>query len=482
MQSKQQFQNTSFRNMTGVYLGMAGSPASFSHIAAVPPLFRRRCLSRAKTSVELRRNKRIEMLRIMDCQPGFKGALVKPKVKIVCPEMKPHPHTHDKSPPLTAEELRNLTRKVLRNFGVPGQSTRDMLERSKRRSCFLSSPKTPPNSTRQSNNPELSVAVNAGRNADPFRATLARQELISTRAGHQEIFENAVRFQPERSNHISQPRRAGTQHLPLKYLQSSQAFTRTEQLDRDGKAHSQSSSRERWILQSGSVGGSAVLHPRKSIPLGRSYLAGKCDSSHLLHFKSVSGYTERGFPEYLTPRLNLTLGHNLISKTLELKQRTDSSDSTKQVPITTPSTDSRVANGSSRMDTLKSKAIPSTKVRSPFNSRTKMSFHSKINTQGTGTGKHRMTDTCEDKIQGSVEEENSKDLVAEPSDLKEAEDSQTSNLNDDEDDEETLEMDSTTHLAKQIEVIIHLKPKVDSSAECSSEKDPEQIDSNEASI
>ncbi|XP_072437632.1 uncharacterized protein [Chiloscyllium punctatum] len=405
MQSKQQFQNTSFRNMTGVYLGMAGSPASFSHIAAVPPLFRRRSLSRAKTSVELRRNKRIEMLRIMDCQPGFKGALVKPKVKIVCPEMKPHPHPHDKSPPLTAEELRNLTRKVLRNFGVPRQSTRDMLERSKRRSCFLSSPKTPPNSSRQSNNPELSVAVNAGRNADPFRATLARQELISTRAGHQEIFENAVRFQPERSNHINQPRRAGPQHPPLKYPQSSQAFTRTEQLDRDGKAHSQSSSQERWILQSGSVGGSAVLHPRKSIPLGRSHLAGK------------SG-----------------------------------------------------------------KAIPSAKVRSPFNSRTKTSFHSKINTQGTGTGKHRMTDTCEDKIQDSVEEENSKDLVAEPSDLKEAEDSQTSNLNDDEADEETLEMDSTTHLAKQIEVIIHLKPKVDSSAECSSEKDPEQINSNEARI
>ncbi|XP_048457252.1 uncharacterized protein LOC125484059 [Rhincodon typus] len=213
-----------------------------------------------------------------------------------------------------------------------------------------------------------------------------------------------------------------------------------------------------------------MLHPRQSFPLGRGHLAGK------------SGHTESGFSEYLTPRLNVTLGHNLISKTLELKQRTDGNDNTKQVPITTPSNDGRVTSGSGRTDISKSKAAPSVKVRTPFNSRTKMSLHSKINTRSTGAGKHRVTDKCEDKIQESLEEENCKDLVAEPSDLKEVEDSQMSNFNDTKDDEETLEMDSTVHLAKQIEVIIHLKPKLDSSAECCSEKDPEQINSNGACI
>ncbi|XP_048392564.1 uncharacterized protein LOC125455072 isoform X2 [Stegostoma tigrinum] len=447
MQSKQRLQSASVRNMTGIYLGTAGSPTSFSHIPAVPPVFRRRCLSRAKTSVEHQRY---------------------PKVMSLSPTMKPHLHHHDKSPPLTAEKLRNLTRKVLKDYGIPGQNNRDISGRRSRISCFLNSLKTPQDSSRQSNIPELSVAVNTGRTADPFRVTLAQQELIRTRAGHQNVCESAVHLQPERSNLTRQPKRSGTQHPPLKYLQSSQAFTRTEELDRDGKAHSQSSSRGRLILQSTSVRGRAALHPRKSIPLGRGHLAGKW------------GHTESGFPEYLTPRLNVTLGHNLISKTLELKQRTAGNDNTKQVPIRTESNDGRGTCGSGRTDTLKSKAAPSVKVCTPFNSKTKMSVHSKINTRSTGTGKHRVTDKCEDKSQESLEEENSKDLVAEPSNLKEVEDSGLSNFNAVEEDEETLEMDSTVHLAKQIEVIIHLRPKLDSSAEYCTEKDLEQINSDGA--
>ncbi|XP_038662962.1 uncharacterized protein LOC119971465 [Scyliorhinus canicula] len=465
MQNKQPHQGASARNMTGIYLGMEGSPARFTHISAVPPLFRRRSLERAKTSVEYQRYKKIEMLRLIESRPGFKGAVVKPKVKSVSPEVELHPHFHTKSPLLTAEQLRSLTRRVLRDFAIPEQSNGDMSGRRSKSSGLLNGPKKPPNSSRQSNIQGLSIVMNPGRTDDPYRITFAKQELMRTKPGYQEVCESAVPFHPERSNHNRQLRSSGAHHLLLnRYLQSSQAFTRTEQPSRAAKAHLQSTSEDKMILPSASVSGSPMLLSRKPVPLGRSHLAGKW------------GHTESGFPG-----LNSTLRRNLIPKTLELKQRSDGNDSSKQVLTTAVMNDTRAANGSGRMDTLKSKATSSVKVRAPVNSEARTLPHSEINDQSPGGKKEGETDASEHTIQEPFKEENSEDLAAELSDLRKLESSQLSNFNDDEEDEEELEMDSTMQLAKQIEVIINLKTKVDSS-DCSSEKDLEHRDSNEAQI
>ncbi|XP_072362777.1 uncharacterized protein [Scyliorhinus torazame] len=430
MQNKQPHQDASARNMTGIYLGM----------------------------------KKIEMLRLVETRPGFKGAVVKPKVKSVSPEVELHPHYHSKSPLLTAEQLRSLTRRVLRDFAIPEQSNGDMSGRRSKSSGLLNSPRKPPNSSRQSNIQGLSIVMNPGRTDDPYRVTLAKQELMRTKPGYQEVCESTVPFHPERSNHNRQLRSSGAHHLLLnRYLQSSQAFTRTEQPSRAAKAHSQSTSENKMILPSASVSGSPMLLPRKSVPLGRSHLAGKW------------GHTESGFPG-----LNSTLKCNLISKTLELKQRSDGYDSNKQVLTTAVMNDTRAGNGSGRMDTLKSKATSSVKVRA-VNSEARTPPHSEINYQGARGKKEGETYTSEHTIQEPFKEENSEDLVAELSDLRKLENSQLSNFNDDEEDEETLEMDSTMQLAKQIEVIINLKTKVDRS-DCSSEKDLEHRNSNEAQI
>ncbi|XP_067900401.1 uncharacterized protein [Heterodontus francisci] len=460
MQNKQLQPNSSPRNMTGIYLGMVSSPPRFNHISAIPPLFRRRSLYRAKTSVEYQRYKRIEMLRVIEPRQGFKGAVVKPKLKSVSPKVELQPHYHNKSPLLTAEELRKLTRKVLRDFGIPRQNNGDKSGRRNKSSGLLNSPRKSPNSSRQSNIQELSVVVNAGKSNkcdDPYRVTLAKQELTRTKPYHQEVCESAAPFQPERSSHTKQPRSSGAQHSPLKYLQSSQAFTMTEQISRAAKTYSQSTTEEKTLLPSAYVSGSPVPLPRKSKPLGRAHLAWRC------------GYTESSFPEYKMTRLNATLGGDLISKTLELKQRKDGNDNSKQVPVAAPVNDTHVTNGSGRIDASKSKATPSIKVRSPFNSGARTSPHTERNDQCTGSEEHRQTDACEHKVQERFEEEHPKDLLVELSDLTKVEDSQMYNLNDEEEDEETLEIDSTVQLAKQIEVIINLKTKVDST-DCSSEK------------
>ncbi|XP_078086628.1 uncharacterized protein LOC144504758 [Mustelus asterias] len=271
-----------------------------------------------------------------------------------------------------------------------------------------------------------------------------------------------------------------------RYLRSSQMFTRTEQLSRAAKAHSQRTSEDKIMLPSSSVSGSPLLPPRMSIPQGRAYLARGWGFVRTQDFqcswaRPSKGYTESGFPGYRTPRLNAVLRCNQISKSLELKQRRDGNNSGNQVLTKATVIDSHVRSGSGRMDTLKSKAGPSVKARTPFSSRTRISPHSEISVQDPSGKKQGEVDASEHKTQEAFEEENSEDLAAELSDLRKTEDSQMSNFNDEEEDEETLEMDSTVRLAKQIEVIINLKTQVDSS-DCGSEKDAEQIISNEAQI
>ncbi|XP_041034960.1 uncharacterized protein LOC121272372 isoform X2 [Carcharodon carcharias] len=341
MQNKQAQQNASARNMTGIYLGMEGSSPRFTHISAVPPLFRRRSFYRAKTSVEYQRYKKIEMLRLIESRQGFTDAIVKPNVKTVSPEVELHPHYHTKPRLLTAEELRKLTRKALRDFGIPGQSNGDKLDKRSKSSSLLNSPRKSPNSSCQSNIQDLSVVTNCGKTKEPYRISIAKQELTRTKPDHQEVCESAVPSQPERSSHNRQPRSSRAQHLPLKYLQSSQVFTRTEQLGRAAKIHLQSAGKDKMLLPSASVSGSPLLLPCKTTPLGRVHLAGRW------------GYTESGFPGYKTPRLNTALRCNLISKTLELKQRSDGNDSSKQVPPTATVNGTGVRNGSGRIDALK---------------------------------------------------------------------------------------------------------------------------------
>ncbi|XP_067844513.1 uncharacterized protein [Heptranchias perlo] len=445
MQNKQLHRNPSLRNMTGIYLGMEGASPRFGHISAVPPLFRRRSIYRAKTSMEFQRF---------------------PKVKSVSAEVELHPRNRTKPILPSAEELRRLTRKVLRDFGIPRQSNSDKMGRRNKSSGFLNSPRKPPNSTRQSNIQELSVVTNAGRGKlcdELCRVTLAKEERTRSRLCPQEVCESVVTSQSARSNRIRQPRSSTAQHLPTKCLQSSQAFQMTEQAGRAAKTYLQSTTEDKMLLPSACVSGIPIPLPRRSVPLGRVCLAGRW------------GHTETGFPGYKMPRLNTALRGDLISKSLELKQRTDGNDNNKQVPMAAPVNDTRAANGSGGMDASKSKSSHSVKVRSPFTSGARTSRHSEINDQCTGSKKQRQTDASEHRIEENFEEDYTKDLVVDVSDLTKVEDSQMPNFADEED-EETLPMDSTEQLAKQIEVIINLKTKVDST-DCSSEEDLQQMNS-----
>ncbi|XP_059842172.1 uncharacterized protein LOC132402996 isoform X2 [Hypanus sabinus] len=490
-----QHRNSTAENMTGIYLGVKGSPPRFNHIAAIPPLFRRLSFSRAKTPVENQRFRKIEMLRSIEPMQGFKGAAVKAKVKSVIPEVELYHQHHKRSTVLSAEELSKLARKVLMDFGIPRENNSVNSVNLRRRNM---SPRGKLlNSTYQPSIQELSVVMNSGRSNDHCRTTLPKQKPIrntprqreicekSDGSGEEAVPKTSVKpAQPGRRSPTRQLRSSKAQHLAMKCLQSSPVFTKVERNGRTAKTCSRDTTEDKILLPSSYISGSALLLPQMSISLGRVHMAG--------HWG------------YKMPKLNTTLGNALSSNSLEPKQRIDGNNTSKLVTLATSVNGNRVTNGLGRLDETKRRnkvnsftsekqnqsnlqkirgqreghSSHSLKVCSIFNSGTRTSPHSERNGLYTDRMKGEQPDSYESNIPGSFKIDNSEPLEVEVQDLTKLEASEIPNTDNEKDDEESIATDSTVQLTKHIEVIINLKPKVEENIECSIEKDL-QINSDE---
>ncbi|XP_055487795.1 uncharacterized protein LOC129695067 isoform X2 [Leucoraja erinacea] len=443
MQNK--YQNPTPGNMTGIYLGMRGSPPRFNHLAAIPPLFRRLSYCRAKTSVEHQRFRKIEMLRVIEPAQGFKGAAVKAKVKCVNPEVELLHQRRSRSTVLTAEELSKLASKVLKDFGSPRANNSVNLSRGNVSSRLQSGRGKLPKSTRQPSIQELSVVTSCGRSNDHCRTTLPKQEYTEIKPWRKEISESVKLCQSVRRN-PTWPRRSNkAQHLALKCLQSSQLFTRTDQANRTARICSQNPIEDKLLLPSSFISGSPFLLPRVSSSLGKVHLAGQWG--------------------YKMPRLNTALGNDLVSRTLELKQRTDGNDPSKAVMMAAPVNGHRMANGMGRLDGVKGKCSHSTVVCSAFNSGASTTPHTDGNGPCTDRRNSEPTDSRKNKVAEGLENDNPGHVEAEESDSARLEDPEVAGAADEKEDEESLAADSTEHLAKQIEVIINLRVNVDEDSE-----------------
>ncbi|XP_072907359.1 uncharacterized protein [Hemitrygon akajei] len=332
-----QHRNSTAGNMTGIYLGVKGSPPRFNHIAAIPPLFRRLSFSRAKTPVENQRFRKIETLRSIEPMQGFKGAAVKAKVKSVIPEVELYHQHHKRSTVLSAEELSKLARKVLMDFGIPRENNSVNSVNLGRRNMsprLLSSQGKLLNSTYQPSIQELSVVMNSGRSNDHCRTTLPKQKPIRNTPRQREICESVKPAQSGRRSPTKQLRSSKAQHLAMnRCLQSSPVFTKMERSSRTAKTCSRDTTEDKILLPSSYISGSALLLPQMSISLGRVHMAG--------HWG------------YKMPKLNTTLGNDLSSNSLELKQRIDGNNTSKLVTLATSVNGNRVTNGLGRLDETK---------------------------------------------------------------------------------------------------------------------------------
>ncbi|XP_066553080.1 uncharacterized protein LOC136719138 isoform X2 [Amia ocellicauda] len=105
--------------MIGVYLGMDGVPPRVKHPTMTSHRIYRRGRWSVKTPTECRCYNKIELLRVKEPQLGFTGAVVKPKVKTVGEEEGLPPFSLTKKSFPTTEELKILTRKILREYATP---------------------------------------------------------------------------------------------------------------------------------------------------------------------------------------------------------------------------------------------------------------------------------------------------------------------------------------------------------------------------
>ncbi|XP_072123183.1 uncharacterized protein [Mobula birostris] len=462
-----QHRNSTAGNMTGIYLGVKGSPPRFNHIASIPPLFRRLSFSRAKTPVE---NQRFA------------------KVKSVIPEVELYHQHHKRSPVLSAEELSKLARKVLMDFGIPRENNSVNSINFRRRNMsprLLSSQGKLLNSTCQPSVQDLSAVMNSGRSNDHCRTTVPKQKPIRNTPRQREICESVKPSQSGRRSPTRQLRNIKAQHLAMnRCLQSSPVFTRMERSSRTAKTCSLHTTEDKILLPTSYIGGSALILPQMSVSLGRVHMAGQWG--------------------YKMPKLNTTLGNDLSSNSLELKQRIDGNDTSKLVTLATSVNGNRVTNGLARLDETKRRnkvnsftsvkhnqsnlqkirsqregqSSHSLSVCSIFNSGTRTLPHSERNGLFTDRMKGEQPDSYESNIPGSFKVDNSEPLEVEVHDLTKLEASEIPNTDDEKDDEESVATDSTVQLTKQIEVIINLKPKAEENIECSVEKD-QQINSDE---
>ncbi|XP_078262123.1 uncharacterized protein LOC144597081 [Rhinoraja longicauda] len=307
------YQNPTPGNMTGIYLGMRGSPPRINHLAAIPPLFRRLSFCRARTSMEHQRFRKIEMLRVIEPMQGFKGAAVKAKVKSVSPEAEVFHQRHNRSSVLTAEELSKLASKVLQEFGSPRANYSVNLSGGNMSSRLLSGRGKLHNSTRQPSIQELSVVTGSGRCNDHSRTTLPKQDYTWIKPRQKEIREGVKPCQSVRRNPTRPRRTSKAQHLTLKCLQSSQLFTRTDQANRTVRICSQNETEDKLLSPASFISGSPFILPQMSSSLGKVHLASQWG--------------------YKMPRLNTALGNNLVFRSLELKQRTDGNDTSRTTTI-----------------------------------------------------------------------------------------------------------------------------------------------------
>nr|XP_015218181.1 PREDICTED: uncharacterized protein LOC107079342 isoform X2 [Lepisosteus oculatus] len=117
------------KNMAGVYIGMEGIPPRVKHPATSPHRIYRRSRWSVKTQTECQCYNKIELLRNKEPQQGFTGAVLKPKVKSVIGEEELPPFSLTKKALPTTEELRKLTRKILREYALPSGKELSFQER-----------------------------------------------------------------------------------------------------------------------------------------------------------------------------------------------------------------------------------------------------------------------------------------------------------------------------------------------------------------
>ncbi|XP_069787895.1 neuroendocrine convertase 2 isoform X3 [Narcine bancroftii] len=348
----------------------------------------------------------------------------------------------------------SLIKKVLKDFGIPGEYNSVNLSRRNINYRLQSSKGNLSNRTPQPSIQELSVVTNSGRGNGHCRGTLPKQEMSRIHPRQKEICESLKPLQSMGRNPIRQRRSKKAQHLAMnRCLQNSQFFTRIEQGSRTANFCSQNTTQDEKLPPppSSYIRGSPVLLPRMSTSLGRVHLADQWG--------------------YKMPRLNTTLGNDLISKTLKLKQRTDGNDTSKLVTMAAPVNGNRVTHGLGKMAGTKSKSSHSMKVYSIFNYGARTSLRSGRNEQSTGGRNDEQTESHKCNVPESFKEDHFKHLEVEESKLIKLENSEMPNTDDENEDEESPARDSPVQLAKQIEVIINLKTKMEESKECSSEKD-----------
>eukprot|EP00062_Callorhinchus_milii_P007880 gi/632949986/ref/XP_007890474.1/ PREDICTED: uncharacterized protein LOC103177908 isoform X1 [Callorhinchus milii] len=456
MQHKRPDWNLGPKCTPGTYLGMKGFRARFSHQPA---------MMSHKRAVECEPHEKIETLQVIEPRRGFKGTVVKPKVKSVNVEVESCPCSCNKSALPTAEELRKLTRKLLKDFGLPRQSKSSHQART-------SKPITrkPWNSTHQTKVKESSAVTINGRIElynELCRVELVNQDVTTLKPRRQELSEGSLcmlqRVLPFRcdQNNPSREPRSSKPWRPARNRgrQDSQAVKTTVEAIRAVKPYLWSVAEGSVFLPSTCVSEIPLLLPRISVPMGRAALAGRW------------GNIETNSPGYKTPRFISALGDNLISKSVQLKHRAAANDHRKQVSIATPWNDT----GSGRTAKSRSKASTSTKALGCSTS----DADSSLPSEGADSQRGRQTAPSEQNAPGecfadvpvAVSEDIKGSLMPDFNSKGETEGGN------EEEDGKTQVTDSIVRLAKQIEVIINLKDTSES-ADCIDGSDRQQINSD----
>ncbi|XP_033860006.2 uncharacterized protein LOC117402716 isoform X3 [Acipenser ruthenus] len=137
MQKDLQLRGLGPKNMTGIYLGTKCTPPRVKRHTAPPTIYRGR--RSVKTLTECKCYDKIELLRANEPRQGFTGAVVKAKVKSVIGDEELPPPCLNKSTLPTAEELKKLTRKIFRGYSFPSLNDRSMQELGYKWCTFRSS-------------------------------------------------------------------------------------------------------------------------------------------------------------------------------------------------------------------------------------------------------------------------------------------------------------------------------------------------------
>ncbi|XP_041106817.1 uncharacterized protein LOC121316108 isoform X2 [Polyodon spathula] len=320
MQKDLQHRSLGPRNMTGIYLGMKCIPPHMKRHTAPPKIYRRGRRS-VKTPTECKCYDKIELLRATEPRQGFTGAAVKAKVKSVIVDEELSPPCLNKSTLPTAEELKKLTRKIFREYSFPSLNDRRMQELGYKWCTFRSS-----NSKLQAKENSLTSPVRNRGGYDTetkvLGTALFRTEPVDLQQESQKIL---CGLQCDEYKELTQRFHHG---LSIKNLQTHQEPKKLCQTGGPETSCMPRSTNNQFLLPSLYTCMVPSFLTRTPLPMDKTRLA-----------RRQGNLTENDFLGNKKPTSVSMVTASLISRSLELKQRSTEHYSNRQSSEDSPIND-----------------------------------------------------------------------------------------------------------------------------------------------